>query len=283
MKTFSSLHTHTIFCDGEDDVETMCRAAYENELSAVGFSSHAPINKTTGIETFWHLKEERINDYINEVNKAKNRWHGKLKVFLGLEVDYIKGLRSPADSDLKALDLDYLIGSVHYIVPPNNCKPFTVDGSMDELESGLNEGFDGDWEMLMNYYYDAVSEMICLGGFDILGHVDLIKKNCNGKNFWSAQSESIRQKEIAAAVSKTNLTVEVNTGGINRGKIDEVYPSLQFLKFFREYNIPFIITADAHKAAHIKGNYDTALKTLSFADINEHTIFFGNENGKPFR
>jgi len=271
----SSMHNHTSFCDGNDDVETMCRAAYEKKLSVIGFSAHAPIKRQTGIDTFWNLKEERLNEYVNEVLSAKNRWQGKLNVFLGLEVDYIKGLRSPADNDIKTLNMDYLIGSVHYVVPQNKCKPFTIDGSFEELEKGLNEGFDGNWEMLMNFYYDAVAEMIALGGFDILGHADIIKKNCIGKNYWSAKNEICRQKEIARAAADAGITVEVNTGGINRGKINDVYPSPVFLKFLREYNVPVIITADAHRAEHIDGNYNIALQTLSCAGFNEHVIFLG--------
>jgi histidinol-phosphatase (PHP family) len=243
--------------------------------------THAPTAKKAGLETFWNLKEERINDYVNEVLSAKIRWQGKLNVFLGLEVDYIKGLRSPIDNDIKTLNTDYLIGSVHYIVPPNDCKPFTIDGSMEELENGLNKGFGGNWEMLMNCYYDAVAEMIALGGFEILGHADLIKKNCEGKNYWSLENELCRQKEIARAAANAGITVEVNTGGMNRGKTSDVYPSLTFLKFFREYNVPVIITADAHRAEHINGNYDTAVQTLVCADFNEHMIFLGNDKGKP--
>jgi histidinol-phosphatase (PHP family) len=53
---FSSLHTHTVFCDGKDDVETMCRTAFEKGLAAIGFSAHAPIGKT-GIETDWNMKD----------------------------------------------------------------------------------------------------------------------------------------------------------------------------------------------------------------------------------
>jgi len=277
---FSSMHTHTLFCDGKDDVETMCRAAYEKKLYAIGFSAHAPITKQTGMASDWNLKDERVNEYVDEVLAAKRRWQGKLEVFLGYEADYIKGLRSPLDSDIKALNLDYIIGSVHYIFPPNGAKPFTVDGPREEFLSGLNEAFGGDAQALMDYYYDAVTEMIMMGGFDILGHADLIKKNSHVNNFWSKESEFLRQKEVARAAGRTDIVVEVNTGGINRKKIHEVYPSLPFLRLFRENNVPVIITADAHRAEHINGNYDTAIETLKCADFKDHKIFPGKKDGK---
>ncbi|MCL2214743.1 MAG: histidinol-phosphatase HisJ [Treponema sp.] len=274
---FSSMHTHTNFCDGKDDIETMCRAAYNKNLYAVGFSAHSPIEKQLGIKSEWNLKEEKVAKYINEVLAAKERWQSKLKVFLGLEVDYIKNIRSPLDSDIKALNLDYTIGSVHYLVPKDT-EPFTVDGSKEEFEKGLNEGYNGNAQSLMSAYYDAVLEMISSGGFDILGHVDLIKKNTHDKNLWLQENEIKRQKEIARAVSKTKIVIEVNTGGINRKKIHDVYPSLSFLKIINKYNIPVIITSDAHCAGDINGNYDNAVQTLALAGINKHFLFNGRIN-----
>ena len=283
---FSSVHTHTIFCDGQDDIETMCRAAYEKKLYAIGFSSHAPVYKQTGIKTDWNMREERIDEYIKEISAAKRRWQGKLAVFLGFEVDYIKGMRSPADNDIKSVNADYIIGSVHYIVPANGAEPFTVDGSMEEFEKGLNEGFGGDGEALMNCYYDAESEMIATGGFDILGHADIIKKNCINRSFWSAENEYSRQIEIANAVMRkctcgetSGIAVEVNSGGINRKKINDFYPSLSFLRLLRERDVPVIITADAHCAQDIDGNYNKALQIIIDAGFSEHVLFCGKNNG----
>jgi histidinol-phosphatase (PHP family) len=287
---FSSLHNHSIFCDGKDDIETLCRSAFEKNLYAIGFSAHAPITKKTGIESDWHLKDDRFNEYVEQVLAAKKRWHGKLEVLLGFEIDYIKGLRSALDKDITEVNPDYLIGSVHFLIPANGAKPFTVDGPQEEFTQGLNEGFNGDAQALMNSYYDAQLEMIALGGFEILGHADLVKKNCIGKNLWPREEEVYRQKEIALAsgkasgkaAGKAGIIAEVNTGGINRNKINEVYPSGTFLSFFRENNVPVIITADAHSAPEIKGNYDIAVKTLLSAGFSDHVIIF-RKNGKNIK
>ena len=280
MSLFSSMHTHTVFCDGKDDIETMCRAAFEKKLYAIGFSAHAPVSRQLGVKTDWHLSEERLDQYVNEVLEAKKRWDGKILVFLGLEVDFIKGIRSVMDSDIRALNLDYIIGAAHYIIPPNGTEPFTVDAPLEEFEKGFKEGFGGDGEAFMHCYYDTVAEMIKLGGFEILAHADIIKKNCQDKNYWSEKSELNRQMEITRLIAKTNITVEVNTGGINRKKTRDVYPSLPFLRLLCEYNIPVIITSDAHCAENINGNYDIALQTLISAGFKEHFLFSGEKNEK---
>jgi histidinol-phosphatase (PHP family) len=251
----------------------MCRAAYEKNLFAIGFSSHAPVEKQLGFRTEWNMKSDRVDEYAAQVLAAKECWCGKLNVFLGLEVDYIKGKRAPLDSDITKLNLDYIIGSVHYLFPDNGAQVFTVDGSQEEFEKGLNEGFGGDAQKLMHSYYDAVAQMIQAGGFEIIGHADLIKKNTFGKNLWPQETETERQKEIAHMAAKAGLIFEINTGGINRKKIQETYPSLSFLKIIKNINVPVIITADAHCANDINENYDIALKTLELAEIKEHMLF----------
>jgi histidinol-phosphatase (PHP family) len=158
--TRSCLHTHTVYCDGADDVETMCAAALKKGLVSIGFSSHAPIAKKTGIKTDWHLPDEKLDDYVETVLAAKKRWRGKLEVFLGLEVDYIKGLCGPSDRDYQSLPLDYIIGSVHYVSPAESGERFTVDAPEEEFLTGFKNLFDGDGKALYNAYYDAYRNMI---------------------------------------------------------------------------------------------------------------------------
>ncbi|MDR2028345.1 MAG: histidinol-phosphatase [Treponema sp.] len=280
---YSCLHTHTNFCDGDDDVETICRAAYEQGLVSVGFSSHAPIRRKTGLSSDWHLRDERLEEYLDAVRAARRRWAGKLPVFLGLEADYIRGLTGPADRDYRDMGLDYLIGSVHYVIPPNGREPFTVDGPREEFERDLRENFDGDGEALMEAYWEAVRDMLREGGFDILGHLDLIKKNNPRQEWFSPEGERyLRQTaRIADPVAASGVVVELNTGGLNRGKTTEPYPSPGILGLLREKNVPIIITADAHRAGHLRSHYDTARQALLDAGYTRTVLFGGRRDGKP--
>jgi histidinol-phosphatase (PHP family) len=278
----SSLHTHTLFCDGRDDIETICRAAFEKGLCAVGFSAHGPVFRKTGIKTDWHLSDERLDEYISGVKAARGRWEGRLPVYLGLELDYIKGLRSAMDRDIRNLGLDYIIGSVHYIVPQNGAEPFTVDGSPEELERGIRNGFGGDGEAMMQAYWDAQEEMIALGGFDILGHADLVKKNNRNGRWFNAESPSYsgRFSEIARAAGHSGLVVEINTGGLNRGRIADTYPSAALLRLLRKNQVPILISSDAHRAEDLDGHYDTARRVLLEAAYTSHVLFQGRKAGR---
>ncbi|MDR2158473.1 MAG: histidinol-phosphatase [Treponema sp.] len=278
---YSSLHTHTVFCDGADEVETMCRAAFAKGLSAIGFSAHAPVTGKTGIRTGWHLPDENMERYLDEVRAAKRRWEGKIPVYLGLEVDYIRGFAGPLDRDIQETGADYLIASVHFVTPPRG-RLFTVDGPPEEVELGIREGFSGDGEALAACYWETVAEMIRAGGFDILGHADLVKKNNLRLRFFDPEGGSFTRNlaETARLAGEAGIVVEVNTGGINRGRIDETYPSPAFLREFRKHGVPAIITADAHRAEDLDGNYDEARRTLLAAGYTEHHLFEGRKAGK---
>jgi histidinol-phosphatase (PHP family) len=258
----------------------MCRVAYAKGLASIGFSSHAPID-VAGLQTDWNMKSECLGKYVDEVNTARRRWEGKITVYLGLEVDYIKGLRSALDKDIQEINPDYLISSVHFLVPPHGA-PFTVDGSMEELEKGVAEGYAGDSKAMINAYWNTVQEMVSQRGFDIVGHFDLIKKNNTANRWFDAKNENYIQQveETTRAIADTDLVVEVNTGGINRGYISETYPSPAILQVLRNFKVPVMISADAHCAKDLDGRYPLALQTLLDAGYTSHVLFVGRNDGK---
>jgi histidinol-phosphatase (PHP family) len=280
---YSCIHTHTNFCDGRDDIETFCRFAYEQGFASLGFSSHAPIHKKTGLVSDWHISENRLGEYLDGVLAARRRWAGKLPVYLGLEVDYIKGMISPADREFQSLGLDYLIGSVHYLIPPKGGPPFLVDDPPETLKQNIQEHFGGDVAGLVETYWDAVDDMIRAGGFDLLGHADLIKKNNRGDQLFSRKSESYRRRleKTANLAALSGAAVELNTGGLIRGWTDETYPELRFLRPLKEKNTPIVITADAHRAEHLGGYYAEARKTLREAGYTQAALFTGRNQGRP--
>ena len=277
----SCIHTHTTLCDGTDDIETCCRKAYEKGMDSIGFSAHAPITAKTGIKSSWNMSEDKINEYLDEVRKAKKRWEGRLPVYLGLEIDFIHDLMGPSDKDYSKMELDYKIGGVHYLLTSKG-DHFTVDNSAEAVEKAVIEFYDGDFYAMISSYYDAVHKMLEKGGFDILAHPDVVKKNNSGSRFFSEDNPIYIEKasSLAPLISGQKLHCEINTGGINRGKITDCYPSLWLLKIFSKYEIPMLISSDAHKAEELDGNYNIAQKMLLEAGYSSSVLFKGQINGK---
>jgi len=275
------IHTHTVYCDGSDDIETYCRVAYEKGLACIGFSSHAPVTSKAGIKTSWNLPDEKLPEYIESVLDAKVRWEGKLPVYLGLEVDFIEGTMGPADEDYQDMGLDFIIGSVHFVVPPNG-NFFAVDDSPENVYSGISKGFDGDPMGMVEAYFHSVAEMILAGGFDVLGHADLVRKNNEGDKLFPEDDDQYLEQIfiIPGLMAQAGVPAEINTGGLIRGYINDCYPSLDILTLFRENGIPIVINSDAHKAEDLDGYYNEARKTLLSAGYTESLIFKGRKDGR---
>ena len=273
---YSCLHTHTNFCDGMDSVEAMCDAAWEQGLSILGFSAHAPLPEASGIVTNWHLPWDRLEAYVETVQNAQKTWAGKLHILLGLEIDYISGVCGPADHRFDSYDLDYRIGSVHYLANQDVSSYFTVDGPTAEWQDGVKRLFSGDYEAAAHEYWQAVAEMVHQGSFDILGHIDLVKKNHSP--WWNNQTPEGYNRDflqVLRALRGTSIVVEVNTGALNRGSLNETYPSEAVLKAMRPLSIPVTINADAHNRAHLRGYYDRAIDVLKASGYEEIVNFWG--------
>jgi histidinol-phosphatase (PHP family) len=269
----SCLHTHTNYCDGAADIETMCQAAYDKGLVSLGFSSHAPVP----LLSEWHMKKADLSAYLAEVREAAERWAGRLEIWTGLEIDYIEKLSSPADSFYDSLALDYRIGSVHYLRQGAGQQSedfFTVDGSEKELEEGLQHGFAGNSEKLIQAYWEAVAKMLSAGGLTIVGHLDLIRKYNQDDAFFTDTSKAWQDgaAEALRAAAKSGVIIEINTGGMNRGIMRSPYPNLELIKEMKKLHIPVMINADAHKPEHLGGYYETARDTLVNAGYTESII-----------
>jgi histidinol-phosphatase (PHP family) len=225
------------------------------------------------------MADNCLETYIESVHSARSRWEGRLPVYLGLEADFIPGLAGPRD--FQDLGMDYIIGSVHYVFPPNGGEPFTVDGPEEEFAGGLRH-FNGDGEALMEAYWDNVEAMIHAGGFDVLGHLDLVKKNNQQGDAFSMGSERWRNRirKIVSLIAGSGIVVEVNTGGLNRGRTADPYPSREILELLRLRETPVIITSDAHRPEHLDGHYEDARRLLLDSGYTQAVSFQGRRGGK---
>ncbi|MDR1930414.1 MAG: histidinol-phosphatase, partial [Treponema sp.] len=257
--------------------------------------------KKTGIKTDWHLKDEELDEYIETVLDARRRWEGKIKIYLGLELDFIEGLCSPADDDFQALPLDYIIGSVHYVVSPKNGELFAVDNAPEKFLAGFKEHFSGDGGALFKAYFRTNRGCIRSGGFDILAHPDLVKKNNGEFGFFSPEDPAyVKELEetaevLASAIAEAGLeetqaglgtralrrpVAEINTGGMIRKRTADPYPSAAMLGFLRKLDVPLTINADAHAADHLGGHYEDAREALLKAGYASTVFFEGRRDGK---
>ena len=261
MKT--NYHTHSTWCDGKDSPEDMVRAALEKGFSALGFTSHALLPEADP----WTLQPDTAAPYVADIRALAEKYQDRIRILCGVEADFITG-RVRSDRSVYAhLGLDYLIGSIHEVVAPNGTR-MPVDHKPELLADGIARQFGGDAQAFVRAYFAAEREMATTCDFDVIGHPDIIRK-FNGVLRYFDESADWYNEELcrtADAFAASGKLVEVNTGGIARGWIDDAYPSPFFRDLLRERGVRFILSSDAHSAAAIDCAFDRFADAEAYVD-----------------
>lgn len=278
----ANFHTHSTFCDGKNTAEEMLIAAIEKGFDVLGFSSHCihPLNPEfyKPFDNIWHIPTENLTAYTKEICHLKEKYAGKIQIYLGFEADFFEapayGTAIPDKKLYSDLNPDYLIGAVHFV---NTEKGFyTVDHHAEVIKENLiklyskpNGEIDG--RAAVCDYFEAERAMLAKGNFDILAHPDLLRKR-NGELKFFSEEENWYKEEIKAtakAIAKAGVITEINTGAIARGAMDDTYPSDPFLELLHENGVPICINSDAHTTDGLDCAFDRAAEKARRAGYKE--------------
>jgi histidinol-phosphatase (PHP family) len=229
------------------------------------------------------MELSRLGEYEAEIRRLGREWAPRgLEVLLGLEIDWIPGVCSPRDEVFSRVDLDYRIGSVHYVDLPGTGR-FAVDYDLGHVLAGLAsyEGEDAG-RALYEDYYRGLSELVAAGGFDILGHFDLVKKN-NGAGpdgrgrLFDESSRGYLDAALGVArlLGGRDIVAEINVGGMARGKVKEPYPSLPILRELRASGVRITFSADAHAPEHLGAHLGEAREAARAAGYDSVAVLTG--------
>ena len=251
MKT--NYHTHTVWCDGKDDPETVIRAAIARGFDALGFSSHStyPDDNACTVPT------AKLPAYFADVRTLAAKYADRIKVLCGVEADYIPGATDPDRARYAAFAPDYIIGSVHYVIAPDGAR-VPVDHAPPLLAEGIAAHFGGDPETYLRTYFAQEREMVRRFDFDVVGHPDLCRKFNTKHPYFDEGAEWYREELAltADAIAASGKIVEVNTGAISRGWMEDAYPSAPFRALLRERGVRFILSSDSHAADSLDCAFD---------------------------
>jgi len=242
----ANYHTHSSWCDGKDSPRAMIQAAIAKGFETIGFSSHAMLPQD---DVDWVLTPEKAPRYAREIRTLADEFKGLIRVLCGVEADYIPGGATPSHAAYAGIAPDYIIGSIHFIKAPDGTV-FAIDHTPQILTDGIRDRFDGDSAAFVKAYFAAVREMVSSFDFEIVGHPDLVRK-FNVKNpFFDEKADWYREEleKTADAVAASGKIVEVNTGAISRGWLNDAYPSPTFRKLLRDRGVRFVLSSDAHAA-----------------------------------
>ncbi len=251
-------HLHTSrCCHATGTMEEYLGEAVKKGLKEVGFADHFPL----GLLDFTPrakvtMEPAELDEYVQDVEDLKKSFSG-LQVKLGIEVDYIPGTEEKLELLLKQYPFDYVTGSIHFMDDWDFTHPVYAD-------TYKNRNIDE----LYRHYYKLVREVCLSGLFDIIGHIDVIKK------FGYRPEDGLQSlwDETADLLKTTNTAIELNTAGRD-APVGDFYPDFPFLERCFRSGVPVTLGSDAHSPGQVGRYFPEALDLLKKAGYREIAVF----------
>jgi len=260
MKT--NYHTHTPRCRhalGENAAE-YAMSAYKAGLEVLGFSEHCPFSDR---DLGYRMPYEELPDYINEIQDLIKNYKNKMKIHMGLEVEYLPDCDKEENSFYKYLlndlKMEYLLLGEHFFE--------AQDGVVYNIYN-----IPGP-EKIVDYAL-ACKKAMSTGYFKVIAHPDIFGVN---DYEWDENMEKASDIIIEAAL-EYDVILEYNANGYRRGiqsyKSGErlMYPLKKFWEKVSRTDAKVVIGSDSHNPKEIwdsamwKAQEDLALLGIRFIE-----------------
>jgi histidinol-phosphatase (PHP family) len=255
-------------------MEETVQAAVAAGLAEMGFADHFPYpdGYPEPAPNCVIPDEATFLIYAEEVRRLQAAYADRIRIRFGAEIDHLDGRAGDQAAMRSKYSFDYVIGSVHIV------RGVAIDYRAETLEASLEElgGIDRLWED----YWDAVESLIRGGWCQVIGHMDVLRKF--GRFLpWKSQTE--RVEALLRLIKRNGLTLEVNTGGIDRASDRRPYPSPEILKQAAAAGVDIALGSDAHAPKDV-GRYfsETVPQLRSLGWTRSATFESGLKRMVPF-
>ncbi|ASR49596.1 histidinol-phosphatase HisJ [Paenibacillus kribbensis] len=257
-------HTHHARCGHAiGSLEEYVQQGIRLGLDQLGLSDHMPLLHVKPADYYpeMAMPMEELPRYVEECLELKERYKDQIDIRVGLEGDYIEGWEREIEDMITAYPWDYVIGSVHFL------------GEWDVTDFRQVHHWEGK-NVLEVYrtYYDAVSKAAATGLYDIMGHLDVIKRF--GHHPKPEEEEELRELERSAlsAVARSGRAMELNASGLSK-PCAEMFPSRRMLEAALSLGIPLTVGSDAHDPAKLSEHLEKARALLYEVGYRELAVF----------
>lgn len=257
---FRDGHIHSPFCPhGTDDsMESYVENALNNNLVEMTFTEHMPLPEyfleDREFQDECATPKDKMMDYFKAAKEIKEKYKDKIKINVGMEVDFVEGIEERIVEFLNEYGpyMEDGLLSVHYIKMGD--KHIDIDGKKGfrtavEYYGSIEKVYDKYYEtLLMAVKYD-------LGKYKPkrIGHPNLIRTF--NKLFPIEYNNYELLDELAKAIKLRDYEVDVNTSGLRKPYCGEIYVSGIFNELVEKYNIRKVYGSDSHASKDVASDF----------------------------
>lgn len=219
----ANYHTHTPLCfHARGTVQEYAQSAFDSGLKILGFSDHTPYRFPEGYYSYMRMYPEQLKTYVREVLDARKAFQGRMKILLGLEVEYYPGCWKETLSMLRDAGIEYFLLGQHW-----------CGNEMGEPYNGRPT----DQEEHLARYCNQVMDAMQTGLFTYLAHPDLLHFVGDDRIYRHHMARLCREAKSCG------IPLELNLLGLATNRH---YPDIRFWEAVAEENCPVVIGVDAH-------------------------------------
>lgn len=229
-------HTHTNRCGhaGIASDKEYVEYAKQVGITQLGFTDHVPVSELEYQDSEQRMHIYDVDEYITSIHQLQQE-NPTMKIMCGFEAEF---------DPMKEQFLGELRDKVDYMILGQHFVPY----GMSKLPQKNNP------EYPIQY-----AEMLCKamesGIFDIVAHPDIFMQfrdslDTEEKRNLFMQNAKIASKAICNKAKELGIPIELNFGGINKGKIMQdgqlAYPHSKFWQIAAETGVSVLYGVDAH-------------------------------------
>jgi len=272
MSHLIDYHTHTNYgWDAKYPMEEMITNAISMGISELAFTDHVDPAFENGVPTgqFRHFID--WEKYINEFNTLKEKYKGKIRLVLGVEISIEPISKHITEAFLASWPFEFVIGSMHDVNGIDMFYPAFYEGKTKR-------------QAYEEYFINMKNTAQTVNGFHVFGHLDYVER------YGAYEDRTLVYEEYAdmidsvlRAIIQNGKGIEINTAGgkhfNNPGPNDIAHPRFKILKRYKELGGEIItMGSDAHSPERIGHNFTQAKHCLLAAGFKAMTVY---RQGKP--
>lgn len=267
------------YCDhAVGTLRDVIEAAIAKGFKTYGISEHAPRHGERYVyanerERGWTLEKilADFESYGTAIFALADEYADRITILRGCEIEVVPHDRY-AEIMLeyrKRFRFDYMVGSVHYM------HDISIDSTVEEFEQVLK--ITGGLEALALEYYESVASMIEALEPEVVGHLDLVRKN--GHLYGALDTPAIRQaaEHALEAARAHDCILDLNTAGWRKG-LDSPYPAPWLLQRATEMGVPVCFGDDSHGPELVGAGISEAREYLLQNGVTAVTVLNRNAN-----
>ncbi len=248
-------HLHSDFsCDGHATIRAQCASAIAKGIPEIGFTEHYDLHPLESCRDWL-----RLDEWATEIDRARAEFAGQLIVRAGIEMGEPHLFQAEAQAMLQRYPFDYAIGSLHFV------------GDLTVFDEAY---FQRPADEAYRRYFEELERMTRAGGFDVLGHLDvIIRTACRIYGEYDPRRYEATIRPVLRNCIERGIALDINARG-RRGPARRLSPDVELLTWYAEMGGERVtLGSDAHRADELGRDLDVALEAARAAGLKYVTMF----------